>query len=60
LSSNLASGTPAFQPEYIWSYEAGIKTDLFDHRVRLNGQHPSQITPTSTSVPTKGMLVSAV
>jgi iron complex outermembrane recepter protein len=26
----------AFDPEYIWSYEAGLKSDLFDRRLRLN------------------------
>ncbi len=33
---NLTASSPAFAPEYVWSYEAGIKTDLFDHKVRLN------------------------
>lgn len=33
---NLASDYGAFKPEYIWSYEAGVKTDLFDHRLRLD------------------------
>ncbi len=27
---------PAFRPEQVWAYEAGIKTDLFDRRLRLN------------------------
>jgi iron complex outermembrane receptor protein len=25
-----------FQAEHVWAYEAGIKADLFDHRVRLD------------------------
>ncbi|MDB5678291.1 TonB-dependent receptor [Sphingomonas bacterium] len=25
-----------FQPETLWSYEAGIKSDLFDHHIRAN------------------------
>jgi iron complex outermembrane receptor protein len=25
-----------FDPEFIWSYELGLKTDLFDRRLRLN------------------------
>jgi outer membrane receptor protein involved in Fe transport len=29
-------GDPAFQPETLKAYEAGIKTDLFDRRLRLN------------------------
>jgi iron complex outermembrane recepter protein len=27
---------PAFNPEYIWAYEAGLKTRLFDRRLQLN------------------------
>jgi iron complex outermembrane receptor protein len=26
----------AFDPEYIWSYEVGVKNELFDRRLRLN------------------------
>ena len=36
---NFAIATPAqspFNPEYVWSYEAGIKSDWFDRTVRLN------------------------
>ncbi len=41
---NITSGTGAFLgteilpfgPEKVWSYEAGIKSDLFDRRVRVN------------------------
>lgn len=33
--SNLASLT-TFDPERVWSYEAGIKSDFLDRRVRLN------------------------
>lgn len=29
-------GDPSFQPETLKAYEAGIKTDLFDRRLRLN------------------------
>ena len=28
--------TGAFEPEKIWSYEGGAKTEWFDHRVRIN------------------------
>lgn len=27
---------PVFDPEYIWSYEAGVKSDLADGKLRLN------------------------
>lgn len=27
---------PVFNPEYIWSYEAGVKSDLADGKLRLN------------------------
>ncbi len=33
--SNLASLT-TFDPEKVWSYEAGVKSEFFDRRVRLN------------------------
>lgn len=34
---NIASPTqPAVQPEYVDSYEVGLKTELFDHRLRFN------------------------
>lgn len=33
--SNLQSLT-TFDPEQVWSYEAGIKSEFLDHRVRLN------------------------
>lgn len=26
-----------FRPEKVWSYEAGVKSELLDHRLRLNG-----------------------
>lgn len=26
----------SFQPEFVWAYEAGIKSELFDRRLRLN------------------------
>ncbi len=29
-------GLPAFKPETLWTYEAGIRTDLFDRKVRFN------------------------
>jgi iron complex outermembrane receptor protein len=29
-------GTPGFQPETLTAYETGLKTDLFDRRVRFN------------------------
>jgi iron complex outermembrane recepter protein len=28
-----------FDPEYIWSYEGGIRMELFDRRLRLNGTY---------------------
>lgn len=35
---NITSANPAqgFAPEFLWSYEAGLKTDLLDRRLRLN------------------------
>lgn len=35
---NITSANPGqgFAPEFLWSYEAGVKTDLFDRRVRFN------------------------
>ena len=32
----VASQLLPFDPEKVWSYEAGIKSDLFDRRVRIN------------------------
>lgn len=29
-------GNPTFDPEKVWSYEAGIRSDLFDRRLRIN------------------------
>ena len=34
---NAFGGQPAFEPEELWAYEVGAKTDLADRRVRLNG-----------------------
>jgi iron complex outermembrane receptor protein len=38
---NVTCPTVGFQssyaPDYVWSYEAGAKTEWFDHRLRLNG-----------------------
>ncbi len=34
---NAFDGTPAFDPEEVWSLETGFKSDLADGRVRLNG-----------------------
>jgi iron complex outermembrane receptor protein len=36
---NFASANPAqgFAPEFLWSYEAGFKSDLLDRRLRVNG-----------------------
>jgi iron complex outermembrane receptor protein len=31
-----SAATAGYAPELIWSYEAGAKTEWFDHRVRLN------------------------
>lgn len=30
------SAASAFNPEYVWSYEAGLKTEFLDHRARAN------------------------
>jgi len=36
---NITSANPAqgFNPEYLWSYELGVKADLFDRMLRVNG-----------------------
>lgn len=36
---NFASFNPAqgYDPEYLWSYEAGFKSDFLDRRLRVNG-----------------------
>jgi iron complex outermembrane receptor protein len=36
---NATTGTAinGFNPEYLWSYEGGVKSDWFHHRLRLNG-----------------------
>ena len=36
---NFASANPAqgYAPEFLWSYEAGFKSDLLDRRLRING-----------------------
>lgn len=34
--ANPAQATTPYNPETVWNYELGIKTDLFDNRVRLN------------------------
>ena len=35
---NFASLNPTqgYNPEYLWSYEGGVKSEFFDHRLRLN------------------------
>lgn len=33
---NLSIDNPSFDPETLWNYEAGIKTELFDRRLRIN------------------------
>ena len=33
---NALADQGAFQPEYIWAYELGIKSDWLDHRLRAN------------------------
>jgi iron complex outermembrane recepter protein len=30
------SASSAFNPEYVWSYEGGLKSEFLDHRVRTN------------------------
>ena len=34
---NAFGGQPAFEPEELWAYEVGAKTDLNNRRLRLNG-----------------------
>ncbi len=34
--SSLSRNTPSFAPEYVNSFEAGLKSDLLDNRLRLN------------------------
>ena len=36
-SDSASTGVLPYGPETLWSYEAGFKTDWFDHRLRLNG-----------------------
>lgn len=33
---NLGGLQPAFEPELVWAYEAGVKVDLMDNRLRTN------------------------
>lgn len=33
---NASSFEDAYEPEFVWAYEAGIKSELFDHRLRAN------------------------
>lgn len=35
-NSNLTFGAPLVRPEFLWSYEAGLRTRLFDNRAQLN------------------------
>lgn len=35
-NSNLTFGAPLVRPEFLWSYEAGMRTRLFDNRAQLN------------------------
>jgi iron complex outermembrane receptor protein len=35
--NSLQPSNPAYDPEYIWAYEAGIKSQFADDRIRLNG-----------------------
>ncbi len=34
--SALSASSASFQPETVWSYEAGAKTEWLDHRLRMN------------------------
>ena len=36
-SDSASTGVLPYGPETLWSYEAGFKTDWFDHKLRLNG-----------------------
>ena len=36
-SDSSSTGLLPYAPETLWSYEAGFKTDWFEHRLRLNG-----------------------
>ena len=33
---NASSFAPSYNPEYVWSYEAGLKSTFFDRRLRAN------------------------
>lgn len=33
---NIGADQPSFDPEYIWAYEVGLKSDWFDRRLRAN------------------------
>lgn len=35
--NSLQPSNPPYDPEYIWAYEAGVKSQLADDRMRLNG-----------------------
>jgi len=35
-NSNLTYGSPSVRPEFVWAYEAGLKSKLFDNRAQLN------------------------
>ncbi|MDX2277346.1 MAG: TonB-dependent receptor [Hyphomonadaceae bacterium] len=34
--ANTVTGLQSFDPEFVWAYEAGAKTEFFDNRVRVN------------------------
>lgn len=36
FSSTAIQNPPGFSPEYVWSYEAGLKSTFLDQRLRLN------------------------
>lgn len=36
IAATQAAAEVSFQPEFVWSYEAGLKSQLFDHRLQLN------------------------
>ncbi|MDK2760779.1 MAG: TonB-dependent receptor [Sphingopyxis sp.] len=57
FTSGLISPLPSYQPEYVTSYEAGVKSTLFDRRLTLNlaafriDYRDIQVTATTPDLP---------